>query len=167
MPEGMVRPAALPPGWSSKPSAGRSSSHHRACPRLFGDGSRTNPGSSISYLLPIPPCAFGTLADAIDAVTGAIAGPGRWRTIPWMVIVFGKVVGPLGEVSVLLVILQPVMFDAWCTLCLASAVASVRMIGPAMDECLASLQHVCPRHAAGVSLWQALRGLSRECGRGS
>lgn len=174
-------PAALPPGWSYNPSAwserlpiivlalagtaiaGYLSLYQlRVIPDVwepfFGDGSRTILGSSMSYLLPIPDALLGALAYAVDAVTGAIGGPGRWRTMPWMVIVFGIAVGPLGAVSVLLVILQPVMFDAWCTLCLASAVVSVLMIGPAMDECLASLQHVCRRRASGASLWQALRG---------
>lgn len=45
-----------------------------------------------------------------------------------MVIVFGIALGPPAAVSVLLVILQPVMFGAWCTLCLASEVVSVLMI---------------------------------------
>ena len=64
----------------------------------------------------------------------------RWRTMPWMVILFGLAVGPLGLVSVLLVTAQPLLLHAWCTLCLLSAVISVVMIGPAMDEVLASLQ---------------------------
>ena len=57
-----------------------------------------------------------------------------------MVILFGLAVGPLGLVSVLLVIAQPAVLHAWCTLCLFSALISLIMIGPAMDEVLASLQ---------------------------
>jgi hypothetical protein len=68
-------------------------------------------------------------------------------------------VGPLGAVSVLLVILQPVLFDAWCTLCLASAVISVLMIGPAMDEVLASLQHLVRQARRGRSAWRVFWGL--------
>ena len=78
--------------------------------------------------------------------------------MPWIVVLFGLAVGPLGFVSLLLVVLQPVMFDAWCTLCLASAVISVVMIGPAMDEFLASLQYLKRVKKADVSLWKAFWG---------
>src|SRR5688500_19423929 len=82
----------------------------------------------------------------------------RWKTMPWMVILFGIAVGPLGVVSVLLVILQPVLFDTWCTLCLVSGVISVLMIGPAMDEMLASLQHLKQVKRRGDSVWRAFWG---------
>ena len=95
-----------------------------------------------------------------DALTGAIGGRARWRTMPWIVIIFGLLVGPLGAISILLVVLQPVMFDAWCTLCLATAVISVLMIGPAMDEFLASLQHLKRERAQGRSPWRVFWGLA-------
>ena len=79
--------------------------------------------------------------------------------MPWVVILFGIAVGPLGVVSVLLVVLQPMLFDAWCTLCLASAVISLVMIGPAMDEFLASLQHLKRISDEGVPFWRAFWGL--------
>ncbi len=89
--------------------------------------------------------------------------------MPWIVILFGLAVGPLGAVSILLVILQPVLFDAWCTLCLASALISVLMIGPAMDEVLASLQHLKRVGDAGGSRRRAFWGLDAadEPGRSS
>jgi hypothetical protein len=77
-----------------------------------------------------------------------------------MVILFGLAVGPLGAVSILLVVLQPVLFDAWCTLCLASAAISVIMIGPAMDEILASLQYLQQERRRGRSVWRAFWGRS-------
>ncbi len=43
----------------------------------------------------------------------------------------------------------------FCTVCLVSAVISVAMIGPAMDEMLASLQHVKALRHDGVSTWRA------------
>uniref|UniRef100_C6E1D1 Vitamin K epoxide reductase n=1 Tax=Geobacter sp. (strain M21) TaxID=443144 RepID=C6E1D1_GEOSM len=120
---------------------------------FFGEGSRRILNSYISHLLPVPDAGLGAAGYLLDAVTGVIGGRGRWRTMPWMVIVFGVAVGPLGAVSVLLVIFQPVLFDAWCTLCLATAVISVLMIGPAMDEVLASLQFVKQSAARGQSVW--------------
>jgi hypothetical protein len=52
-----------------------------------------------------------------------------------------------------------VLFDAWCTLCLISGVISVLMIGPAMDEVLASLQHLQREASLGRSMWRAFWGL--------
>lgn len=126
---------------------------------FFGDGSRTILNSKVSHILPIPDAALGAFGYLLDAVTGVIGGTQRWKTMPWIVIVFGLAVGPLGAISILLVILQPVMFDAFCTLCLASAVISVLMIAPAMDEFLASLQHIRAEHRRGTSLWRAFWGL--------
>jgi uncharacterized membrane protein len=126
---------------------------------FFGSGSKVILESGVSRILPIPDAALGAAGYLLDAVSGAIGGRGRWRSMPWIVIVFGIAVGPLGMISILLVILQPVLFDAWCTLCLASAVISITMIGPAMDEVFASLQHLRREHARGRSLWREFWGL--------
>lgn len=125
---------------------------------FFGNGSVTILNSPISDILPIPDSALGAIAYVIDAVTGVIGGTKRWRTMPWMVILFGIAVGPLGLVSILLVILQPVLFNSWCTLCLVSAVISVWMIGPAMDETLASMQYIKRVRSSGGSVWKAFWG---------
>jgi uncharacterized membrane protein len=125
---------------------------------FFGDGSRKILTSSVSNILPIPDAALGALAYIADIVAAVIGGKKRWKTMPWIVITFGFFIGPLGFVSILLVILQPVMFDAWCTLCLASAVCSVAMIGPAMDEVLACLQYLRRVKDLGFSLWKAFWG---------
>jgi hypothetical protein len=129
---------------------------------FFGSGSATILNSGISHILPIPDAALGALAYLADAVTGAIGGKARWRTMPWMVVVFGLAVGPLGFVSVLLVVLQPVALGAWCTLCLASAVISVLMIGPAMDELLASLQYLQRVRDRGGDFWGAFWGTGED-----
>jgi uncharacterized membrane protein len=121
---------------------------------FFGDGSRRILTSGVSRVLPIPDAALGLIGYLADAVTGVVGGRGRWRSMPWIVILFGLAVGPLGATSILLVILQPVMFDGWCTLCLASAAISLAMIGPAFDEVLASLQHVRRVQAGGGSAWR-------------
>jgi uncharacterized membrane protein len=125
---------------------------------FFGDGSRRILNSRVSRVLPIPDAALGAFSYLLDTITGAIGGRGRWRTLPWIVILFGLAVGPLGAVSIMLVIFQPVLLDAWCTLCLASAVVSVMMIGPAMDELLASLQYVVREHRHGRSARRAFWG---------
>lgn len=122
---------------------------------FFGDGSERVLESKISTVLPIPDAALGVMGYLLDVITGLLGGQGRWRTAPWLVVLFGVAIGPLGAVSVLLVILQPVSVGAWCTLCLASAALSVLMIGPAMDEVLASLQMLARVRQRGRSVWRA------------
>ncbi|MGD9689876.1 MAG: vitamin K epoxide reductase family protein [Phycisphaerales bacterium] len=128
---------------------------------LFGEGSRTVLNSKLSRVLPVSDAALGAAGYLADAVTGLIGGVRRWRTLPWLVILFGVFVGPLGAVSIGLVIAQPVLYDSWCTLCLVTAVISVLMIGPAMDEVLASLQHIrrAPVQRNDGSAWRAFWGL--------
>jgi len=129
---------------------------------FFGEGSRVVLNSGVSRVLPIPDAALGALSYLLDAITGAVGGTRRWRSMPWIVVLFGLAVGPLGVVSVLLVILQPVVYGAWCTLCLVSASISLLMIGPALDEFLASLQELRRVHDRGGSLWRAFWGLEDQ-----
>jgi uncharacterized membrane protein len=125
---------------------------------LFGDGSRTVLTSSVSDALPVPDAAVGFVGYLLDAVRGVQNGHGRWRTAPWIFMVFGVAVGPLGAVSLLLVMLQPLLAHAWCTLCVASALLSILMIGPAMDELLASVQYLRRVHRDGGDVWRAFWG---------
>ena len=125
---------------------------------FFGRGTVTILTSGVSRLLPVPDAGLGALGYLVDAVSGSIGGRERWRTMPWIVIIFGLAVGPLGGVSIMLVIMQPVIYHAWCTLCLASALISLLMIGPAMDEMLCSLQYLRRVHRRGGSVWKAFWG---------
>lgn len=178
------RPAgeATPPGWGTNPSSwaqrlpivvlaliGTAVSLYLGLYQVdvfdtvwepfFGDGSETVLNSEVSHILPIPDALLGTFSYGLDAATGVLGGTRRWKTMPWLVVLFGLAVGPLGAVSVLLVILQPVLFDSFCTLCLASAVISLAMIGPAVDEVLASLQYLKRRRTEGCSTWRVFWGL--------
>ena len=125
---------------------------------FFGDGSKKILNSKVSHFLPIPDAILGAFGYLLDAVTGIVGGVKRWRTMPWIVIIFGVAIGPLGLVSLLLVVLQPVMLSAWCTLCLISALISIVMIGPAIDEMLASLQFMQRAKRAGHCGWRAFWG---------
>ncbi len=174
--------SALPPGWLENPSSWK----HRvplillgllgffiagylalyqwrivpdAWEPFFGEGSRTILNSKISHILPIPDAALGALGYLVDAITGAIGGTNRWKKMPWMVFLFGVAVGPLGLVSVLLVIFQPLLFNAWCTLCLLSAVISIIMISPTMDEVLVTLQYLKRAKRNGKRLSRVFWGM--------
>lgn len=130
---------------------------------FFGDGTtdivRESGFSQAFERFPIGDAALGALGYLADAITGVIGGTDRWRKMPWIVIVFGAFVGPFGAVSVMLTIFQPVLYDSFCTLCLFSGVVSLAMIGPGVDEVLASLQHLRRERAAGASVWRVFWGL--------
>lgn len=125
---------------------------------FFGNGSKKILNSPVSEFLPISDGALGAISYLFDVGAGAVGGPKRWRTMPWIVIVFGLAVGPLGFVSVLLVVLQPVLYDAWCTVCMMTALISVIMIGPTLDEMLASLQFLKRAKDKGRPLWKTFLG---------
>jgi uncharacterized membrane protein len=187
---GRARQREVPPGWDYNPAAWRerlpivalaclgfaiasylAAFQYGLVPTVwepfFGDGSRRVLTSGLSHVLPVSDAALGALAYLADAVTGLIGSPSRWRTKPWIVVLFAVLVGPLGAISIGLVIAQPLLYQAWCTLCLASAAISVAMIGPAMDEALASLQYLgrVARSQDG-SLWNAFWGVSSPNSQG-
>lgn len=130
---------------------------------FFGDGTREivrESGFSKAFeRFPIGDAALGAFGYVADAVTGIIGGTDRWRTMPWIVVIFGAFVGPFGAISVMLTIFQPVLYGSFCTLCLFSGVVSLAMIGPGVDEVLASLQHLRRERAAGASTWRVFWGL--------
>lgn len=130
----------------------------------YPNGSSKILKSPTSEILPHPLTDgfLGFLGYVGDAVTGLIGGTRRWRTMPWIVILFGILVGPLGAISIILVMTQPLAYDTFCTLCLATAVISVLMIGPAMDEMLASLQYMRRVKANGRPFWRYFWGLGDQ-----
>jgi hypothetical protein len=132
---------------------------------VFGNGSEVVLNSWVAKgterTLGVSDAALGAFGYFADVLTGLIGSSRRWRTMPWLVVLFGLFVGPLGAVSILLVILQPFV-GGWCLLCLVTAFISVVMIGPAMDEVLASLQHLRREYDAGRSVWRAFWGLVPE-----
>ena len=78
----------------------------------------------------------------------------RWRTMPWMVAFFGILVIPLGVVSIVLIILQPVSVGFWCSVCLLTAAAMVVMIPLTLDEVVAMIQFMHKRMKAGKPFWK-------------
>jgi len=121
---------------------------------LFGDGTRRVLDSEVSRAWPISDAGLGAVSYAVEALSGLMGGRNRWRTMPWMVVMFGVLVVPLGIVSIALVILQPVAVGAWCALCLATAVAMLIMISPALDEVVAMCQFLSGARREGKPFWQ-------------
>lgn len=107
--------------------------------------------SSVSEAFPIPDAALGGYTYALEIVTGLIGSRARWRTMPWLVFLFGLMIAPLGVVSILFVIIQPIVIGTWATLTLVGAAAMLIQIPYSLDELLATLQFVRRRAKAGQS----------------
>lgn len=121
---------------------------------LFGDGTRRVLDSEVSRAWPISDAGLGAVSYMLEALSGFMGGRNRWRTMPWMVLMFGLLVVPLGIGSIVLVILQPVAVGAWCTLCLVTAGAMLIMISPAVDEVVAMAQFLAGARREGQPLWR-------------
>jgi uncharacterized membrane protein len=120
---------------------------------LFADGTRRVLDSDVSKAWPISDAGLGAVSYLLEALSGFMGGRNRWRTMPWMVLMFGFLVVPLGIVSIVLVILQPVAVGAWCTLCLITAAAMLIMIAPAIDEVVAMGQFLAGARREGQPFW--------------
>ncbi|MDQ3265335.1 MAG: vitamin K epoxide reductase family protein [Myxococcota bacterium] len=167
---------AQPPGWSYNPSswpqravmiglgfAGFVVSRYLAAYQLgyidsiwdpfFGDGTRQVLNSNMSHMWPISDAAFGTVAYTFEFLMGFMGASTRWRTMPWMVTLYGFLVIPLGLVHISLVISQPVLVGEWCTFCLLAAAIMLPMIPLEGDEVVAMGQHLVQARRRGEKLW--------------
>jgi Vitamin K epoxide reductase family len=110
---------------------------------IFGDQTRAVLDSDVSHRMKgwfrVPDAALGAYAYLGDAVLGLAGSTRRWQYRPWMVILFGIDVIPLGIVSAVLVVLQGTVVSSWCFLCLVSAVISLVLVYWAYDEVWLSL----------------------------
>ncbi len=168
----------VPPGWNYNPSAWPQRVGIIACAFLqffiarymaafqlghtteiwdpvFGEGTRNVLESDVSKAFPVSDAGLGAVTYLIEALTGFLGGTRRWRTMPWAVVLFGIMIVPVGVVSIVLVVLQPVAVGAWCAWCLLTAGLTVIMIGPAIDEVIATGQFLLRARSEGQSLWQA------------
>lgn len=121
---------------------------------LFGEGTRRVLDSDVSKAWPVSDAGLGAVSYLLEALSGFMGGRNRWRTMPWMVLMFGMLVVPLGIVSIVLVMLQPIAVGAWCTLCLVTAAAMMIMVGPAVDEVVAMGQFLSDARREGKPVWR-------------
>lgn len=133
---------------------------------VFGDGSENVLDSNVSHRmrgwLGVPDAALGTLAYLGDLIYGLAGSTRRWQCRPWMVILFGIDVIPLGIVSVVLVVLQGTVVGHWCFLCLVSAAISLGLIALAYDEVWSSIKYlarVWRQSRQTKTVWRAFVGV--------
>src|SRR5690606_20755358 len=105
---------------------------------------------------PVPDAGVGALTYALEILTGLMGSTKRWRTMPWLVLLFGFMIVPLGAVSITFIIIQPILLDTWCTLCLVAAAAMLIQIPYSFDELVATCAFLYRRHQAGRPLLKIL-----------
>ena len=167
----------IPPGWSYNPSAWPQRfviaflvlicwfiARYLAAYQLgyiqtvwdpfFTPGTESVLTSNISKMFPVSDAGLGALAYTIEFFSVCIGGKNRWHTAPWLVFVFGILVIPVGLVSSILIILQPLSVGTWCTLCLITALSMLIQMPFAMGEVAASIQFL--RHSKEHSFFVRL-----------
>lgn len=171
----------VPPGWSYNPSAwsqrlpiiataliGLFVARYLASYQLghipnvwepFFEGSATDPQngteeiitSAVAKAWPVSDAALGGYTYLLEILTGLVGAKARWRTMPWLVVLFGLMIAPLGVTSIIFVIIQPVVIGTWSTVALIGAAAILIQIPYSLDEIIATLQFVRRRMQAGRS----------------
>jgi nucleoside-diphosphate-sugar epimerase len=176
----------IPPGWSFNPSnwtqrlpiialalIGLYVSRYLAAYQLdhipdvwdpFFAGSPTDPQngteevitSVVSRAFPVSDAAVGGYIYLLEILTGFVGSRMRWRTMPWLVLLFGLMIAPLGVISILFIIIQPVVIGTWSAIALIGATAVLLQIPYSLDELLATIQFLYRRKAAGQNWLRVL-----------
>lgn len=105
--------------------------------------------SDVSKAWPVPDAGVGALTYALEILVGATGSSRRWRTMPWLVVLFGFMIVPLGAVSIFFIVIQPIVIGTYSTLALIAAAAMVWQIPYSLDELVATYQFLRRRHQFG------------------
>jgi nucleoside-diphosphate-sugar epimerase len=108
--------------------------------------------SSVSEAWPVSDAGVGAVTYLLEILTGLIGSARRWRTMPWLVVLYGIMIVPLGAVSITFLVIQPIIIGTWCTLCLIAAAAMLLQIPYSLDELVATGQFLWRRKQAGHGL---------------
>jgi uncharacterized membrane protein len=132
---------------------------------LFGSQTNEVLDSDVSHRMKvwfgIPDAALGAIAYLGDAVFGLAGSTRRWQYRPWLVIIFGIDVIPLGGVSAILVFIQAFVLGKYCFLCLVTALISLILVYWAYDEVWSTLTYlwrVWKRTRSMRVVWNVFRG---------
>jgi len=181
--EGMMDSSDMPPGWTYSPStylqrmpiivlgaigffiartlAAYQLGHIDGVWEPFFSGDAARDGtefiitSDVSKAWPVADGGLGATTYMFEVLMGVMGGRSRWRTMPWMVLLFGIAVAPLGVISIYFIIIQPIVIGTYCTLCLLAALAMLVMIPYSLDELVATGQFLVLTHRRGRPFWRA------------
>lgn len=112
--------------------------------------------SHVSEAWPVSDAALGGYTYALEILTGIVGSRARWRTMPWLVLLFGLMIAPLGIVSIFFIIIQPIEIGTWSTLALIGAAAMLIQIPYSLDELVAVCQFLRRRVRAGKNFIRVL-----------
>lgn len=121
---------------------------------FFGTGTETIITSAESKAWPIADAGLGAVVYMLELVMTFMGGKDRWRTMPWMVLALAVLILPLGVISIVFVIIQPIMIGTWCTLCWLAAIAMLLMIPYSLDEFVAMGQFLVDARQRGKPFWR-------------
>jgi Vitamin K epoxide reductase family len=121
---------------------------------IFAGGSDKVLTSVVSRSFPISDAGFGGVAYILEALMGFMGDRARWRSAPWIVIMFLLLVLPLGITSIILVTMQPIIVGAWCGLCLIAAAGLLTSVPLAVHEAVAVGQFLLEAKSQKKDLWQ-------------
>jgi uncharacterized membrane protein len=111
--------------------------------------------SDVSKAWPVADGGLGAMSYMFEILMGVMGGRARWRTMPWMVTLFGIVVVPLGVISIYFIIIQPIAIGTYCTICLLAGAAMLIMIPYSLDELVAMGQFLVWNKRRGRPFWRA------------
>jgi len=170
---------SVPPGWSYNPSgwaqrapiivlavvglyvsrylAGYQLGHIPALWDPFFAGSATDPRNGTEEIVtswgstafPVSDAAVGGYTYLLEILTGLVGSRQRWRTMPWLVLLFGLMIVPLGMTTIAFIVIQPVVLGTWSTLALVGAAAVLLQIPYSLDELVATCQFLLRRAKTG------------------
>lgn len=106
---------------------------------FFLDGTSKVLESSVSHAFPISDAGLGAFGYTLEFLLGWQGDSKRWAKLPWLVCLFGFLVIPVSVITVFLIVLQPLVVGAWCSLCLATAFFMSIMILLTAPELVATL----------------------------
>jgi len=136
---------------------------------IFGNQSMLVLDSEVSHAITswirIPDSILGAIAYLGDIIFALAGSTRRWHDRPWLVILFGLDVIPLGLVSATLIFMQGFVVGSWCFLCLVSGVISLVLVVLAYDEVWSSvlfLYRVWKRSKKFSVFWDTFWGRPNE-----
>lgn len=130
---------------------------------LFGSETIKVLTSSVAEFFPVSDAGLGAFGYSLEAFLGWQGNTQRWRTMPWLVILFGLFVVPAGLISILLIVLQPIAVGAWCGLCLFIAICMLIMIVLTVSEVVATVEFLIETKNNAKSVWNVFwKGAAAE-----
>lgn len=136
---------------------------------VFGEQTQKVLDSDVSHTLyrwfRVPDSIMGAVAYLGDVIFALAGSTRRWQDRPWLVILFGIDVIPLGVVSATLVFMQGTVVGFWCFPCLITAVISIILVFLAYDEiwtCLCYLHTVWKKSRDKRLLWDTFWGKASQ-----